>query len=198
MPAPAPTPIQPRSGLASGRLIRARCRLAARQVTGRSVLDGGCNVADLADSIPPNVDYVGMERDERIAAIARRLHPERRIECVDLEAPWPAAVTERRFDHVVLMAVLEHLKDPAAVLAQARGVLAPGGTVIASTPHPRARAIHRLGARWGLFSRDADEEHEVFWSRAQLEALGRAAGLRPLRYRRFQLGLNQLMVWTAA
>ena len=107
-------------------------------------------------------------------------------------------MTERRFDHVVLMAVLEHLKDPAATLAQARGVLAPGGTVIASTPHPRARTIHRLGARWGLFSRDADEEHEVFWSRAQLEALGRAAGLRPLRYRRFQLGLNQLMVWTAA
>jgi 2-polyprenyl-3-methyl-5-hydroxy-6-metoxy-1,4-benzoquinol methylase len=192
---PGPVPIQPRSGLASGRLIRARCRLAAGQVTGRSVLDGGCNVADLADNIPSNVDYVGMERDERIAAIARGLHPERRIECADLEAPWPASVTERRFDHVVLMAVLEHLKDPAAVLARARAVLAPGGTVIASTPHPRARALHRLGARWGLFSRDADEEHEIFWSRAQLEALGRAAGLRPLRYRRFQLGLNQLMVW---
>lgn len=196
-PTPAPT-LLPRSGLASGRLIRRRCRLAAAWLTGDSVLDAGCNVADLLAFLPPNVDYLGLERDPRIVAIAQGLHPERRFLALDLEGPWPPELTERRFDHVVLLAVLEHLGRPEQVLRQARTLLGPGGTVVASTPHPWARGLHRLGARWGLFSRDADEDHEVFLGRAELESLGRAAGLRLLAYRRFQLGLNQLVVWGAA
>lgn len=181
-------------GLLSGWLIDARTQTAAAWVTGESVLDLGCNIADLARAIPPNVDYVGVEVVPEIAALARALHPDRRFLSFDIEAPWPAAVTERAFDHVALLAVLEHLKRPGDVLRQAAAVLRPGGTVIATTPHPRARWVHATGARLRLFSRDADEEHEAFLGQVDLAVLARDAGLSLAVYRTFLLGLNQLAV----
>ena len=44
-----------------------------------------------------------------------------------LAAPFPGG----SFDHVLLCFVLEHLPDPAAVLAALRPVLRPGGTITA-------------------------------------------------------------------
>ncbi len=181
-------------GMLSGWLIDARTKAAAGWVTGGSVLDLGCNIADLARAIPPNVDYVGVEVVPEIAALARALHPDRRFLSFDIEAPWPPAVTERTFDHVALLAVLEHLKHPGDVLRQAAAVLNPGGTVIATTPHPRARWVHAAGARLRLFSRDADEEHEAFLGEPQLARLARDAGLSLVAYRTFLAGLNQLAV----
>lgn len=181
-------------GLLSGWLIDARTRAVAGSVTGVSVLDAGCNIADLAHAVPPNVDYVGLELVPEIVDLARRLHSDRRFEVCDLEAEWPEAIMERRFDHVVLLAVVEHLKDPVAVLERARGVLAPAGTVIVTTPHPGARRLHAFGARLGLFSRDADDEHEVFFDRVGLASLARGAGMKLVDYRRFQLGMNQLAI----
>jgi 2-polyprenyl-3-methyl-5-hydroxy-6-metoxy-1,4-benzoquinol methylase len=99
---------------------------------------------------------------------------------------------------VTLLAVVEHLRHPATVLRQAGAVLSPGGTVIVTTPHPRARRIHALGARAGLFSRDADEEHETFFDRADLAGLARSAGLTMVYYSTFLVGLNQLAVMQAS
>jgi SAM-dependent methyltransferase len=185
---------QAQYGLLSGWLIDARTRAVAGSVTGASVLDAGCNIADLARAIPPNVDYVGLEVVPEIVALARKLHPDRRFETCDLEGDWPENILERRFDHVALLAVVEHLSDPVAVLSRARSVLAPAGTVIVTTPHPSARRLHAFGARLGLFSRDADDEHEVFFNRSGLAGLARGAGLRMVDYRRFQFGLNQLAI----
>jgi SAM-dependent methyltransferase len=181
-------------GLLSGWLIDARTRAVASSVTGASVLDAGCNIADLARAVPPNVDYVGLEVVPEIVDLARRLHPDRRFEICDLEGDWPETILERRFDHVALLAVVEHLRDPVAVLDQARALLAPAGTVIVTTPHPSARKLHAFGARLGLFSRDADDEHEAFFNRAGLAGLARGAGLKLVDYRRFQLGMNQLAI----
>jgi len=183
-----------RFGALSGWLTDARAHAVARHIAGASVLDVGCNTAYLARVIPPNVDYVGLEVVPEIVDLARRLHPERRFEQCDVEGAWPASVTERRFDHVALLAVIEHLGRPERVLEQARAVLGPGGSIIVTTPHPRARRLHALGARLRLFSRDADAEHERFLGRADLAAMAHAAGLTMTKYRTFLLGLNQVAV----
>jgi len=86
---------QRRYGLLSGWLIDARTRAAAGCVTGDSVLDAGCNIADLAGAVPPNVDYLGLELVPEIVGLARRLHPDRQFEVCDLEGEWPASVTRR-------------------------------------------------------------------------------------------------------
>ena len=51
----------------------------------------------------------------------------------DLERGLPPL--DERFDAVICADVLEHLRDPGALLRQIRGVLKPGGRLIASLPN---------------------------------------------------------------
>ena len=53
-------------------------------------------------------------------------------------------VPDRRFDNIVLGHVLEHVADPAAVVARAAGWLAPHGRLLAAVPN--CRSLHRQAA----------------------------------------------------
>lgn len=97
-----------------------------------------------------------------------------------------------------MLALLEHLPSPAGALARAAALLSPTGRVVTTTPHPAGRAPLELGARLGLLSSHADEEHETLLGRDALADAGRAAGLALTAYRRFLFGLNQLAVFERA
>lgn len=43
--------------------------------------------------------------------------------------------TDRRYDLILLLNLIEHVEDPVAVLAKVRGLLAPGGQVLVKTPN---------------------------------------------------------------
>jgi 2-polyprenyl-3-methyl-5-hydroxy-6-metoxy-1,4-benzoquinol methylase len=74
--------------------------------------------------------------------------------CDSLKARFPAATVvnalfedfrpAERFQTIVLGHVLEHVDDPVAILARARGWLAPEGRIMAAVPN--ARSIHRQAA----------------------------------------------------
>jgi O-antigen biosynthesis protein len=59
------------------------------------------------------------------------------IEDLDLEIP-PGS-----FDAIDCADVLEHLREPARVLKQIRGWLAPDGCIVASIPNVRHRSVVR-------------------------------------------------------
>ncbi|MDP9179022.1 MAG: methyltransferase domain-containing protein [Gemmatimonadota bacterium] len=48
--------------------------------------------------------------------------------------PWP----DSEFDAITCMHVVEHLQDPAHMLAEAARVLKPGGRIYVETPHPKS------------------------------------------------------------
>lgn len=171
-------------GTLSPFLRRTRFRAALPYIRGR-VLDFGCGVGALANHVS-QVDYLGVERDKASLTEASRRHPEHQFAEV-----WPP---ELRFDTVVALAVLEHLHDPLAFLRQARAALRPGGTIVLTTPHPAWEWVHSLGARVGLFSHEAHEEHEELLNREEIERLARAADLALAVYARFLAGANQLAV----
>ena len=54
-----------------------------------------------------------------------------------------------RYDAVVMINVLEHILDPAAVLRRSYEVLRPGGCVMAGVPVVDSAYARLLGARWG-------------------------------------------------
>jgi SAM-dependent methyltransferase len=194
---PVNGPLAPFYGLLTRPVQRARLGALAPWLleagSGRlSLLDVGCGLTDLPARIP---SYVGCDRDPLVLQEMRRRHPRASIVEWDLAAEdAPASLAGARFDLVLMAAVLEHLPDPAQALGRAARLLAPAGRIVATTPHPLGRLPLEAGARLGLLSHAADEEHETLLSRRALAEAARSAGLEVLFYRRFLFGLNQTVV----
>ena len=175
------------AGMLSYWLVERRQEAVRPHLRGR-VLDFGCGVGTLAALCDPGA-YVGVDIDRRKIEIARREWPNHRFET--------ALPDGERFDTVAALAIIEHVADPAEYLRRFAGVLHPGGHVVLTTPHPSLEWIHTVGARVGLFSQAAHDEHEDLIDRARMNALLGGTGLRLTSYRRFLFGANQLFVCAA-
>ena len=169
--------------------LRERRLAAARQHLRGRVLDLGCGGGLLAQWVEP-ADYLGFDVDPTSLAAARQAFRHHRF-----TADFPDT---ERFDTVVALAVIEHLPEPWRHLAQWRSLLAEGGRLVLTTPHPSVDMVHTLGARLGIFSRHASEEHQDLLDRAGLVLAAGRGGLSVELYRRFLLGANQLAVLRAA
>jgi 2-polyprenyl-3-methyl-5-hydroxy-6-metoxy-1,4-benzoquinol methylase len=187
--------LAPFYGLLTRRLQRARMRAIGPYLAPKArVLDVGCGLTDLPARLE---DYVGCDRDPVVLGEMRRRYPSARFVAWDAaadEAPRELQETGP-FDVVLLAAVLEHVSEPGRLLGRVASLLAPGGRVVTTTPHPIGRLPLEAGARLGLLSHAADEEHEDLLDRAGLAAAGRNAGLTLVTYERFLAGLNQTAVF---
>lgn len=186
-------------GLLTRRVGEARLAAALTHLpTGGSggILDVGCGLTDLPGRFE---DYVGCDRNPDVLAQQRRRFPKRDFHEWDIgRGAAPAALVARApFEGILLLAVLEHVPEPAAVLARLSPLLSPSsGRLVATTPHPSGRWPLEAGAALGLLSSHAHDEHETLLGRESLEAAGRSSGLSLIHYRRFLLGMNQLAVYS--
>ena len=98
---------------------------------GRRVLDLGCRDGALTQAYAGGNEIVGVDADREALAEAQKLGIETRW--ADLDAPLP--FEDESFDVVVAGELLEHLRDPKRVVADARRVLRPGGSFVASVPN---------------------------------------------------------------
>ena len=98
---------------------------------------------------------LGVDASRAMLALARaRLADPRFDRCAVRQADmYRLPLAAGSFDTVVLQMVLHHAEDPAAVLAEARRVLAPGGTlvVVDLLPHDRTDLQDQLAHRWRGF-----------------------------------------------
>ena len=133
--------------------------------------------------------YVGVDIDAESLQTARLRHPHHNFLS---ELPPVGNV----FNTVVALASIEHSPDPLHFLKELSGRLCPGpeSRIICTTPHPSAGWIHKAGASIGLFSRQANEEHERLLGRSDFEDMARECGLGIAQYGRFLLGVNQLCI----
>jgi 2-polyprenyl-3-methyl-5-hydroxy-6-metoxy-1,4-benzoquinol methylase len=161
------------------------------------VLDVGCGVGALAEQISPQ-RYLGVDADSESIGEARRSHPDHRFEIVVRDATWVEKLPGGGFDTIVLLAVLEHLSDPEELLGALARRLEPHGSIEVTTPAPALEWAHAMGARIGLFSADASEEHERLIDRPGMERIAEAAGLRVVEFERFLKGANQRFRLSAA
>jgi O-antigen biosynthesis protein len=158
----------------------------------KRVLDVGCASGYFARALAERGCRVsGVEFDVEAAEQARPALEQLVVgdlEQLDLVAELGAG----GFDVVVFGDVLEHLRDPLPVLRQARELLAPGGYVVISIPNVAHGAVRLLLLQGRFDYRPTgllDSTHLRFFTRANLEALLRDAGLAATDFLRTTAGV---------
>ena len=113
---------------------------------GRRVLDLGCRYGALTRWYLEGNDVVGMDVDREALTEAAALGIETHWGDVEEAFPFPDA----SFDVVVAGELLEHVREPGGVVAEASRVLRPGGRLVASVPNAfrfKNRVRFALGRR---------------------------------------------------
>lgn len=99
------------------------------------------------------------------------------------------------FDHVVMLAVLEHLPQPEVTLREAFRILVPGGSFILTWPHEVVDPVLKVLRYARVFSEEMEsEKHQPRLPLDRLLTLLRAIGFGRFVHRSFEFGLNNLLV----
>lgn len=153
-------------------------------LAGKRVLDVGCGGGILADAMArKGAEVVGVDLAEKSLKVAQ-LHAleaqtprvtYRAISAEDLAAEEPGC-----YDVVTCMEMLEHVPDPASIVAACAALVKPGGWVLFSTLNRNARAfmLAIVGAEYvmGMLPRGT-HEYAKFITPSELAGFGRRVGL---------------------
>lgn len=137
------------------------------------LLDVGCGTGAALDTyrrLGWQVAGIDQSADAVTHARARGL----RVHHGDVfDAPFAA-----EFDVVLLSHVIEHVRDPIAVLARAATFLAAGGKIVVLTPNARSLGLRLYGSCW--FALEAPR-HVMLFDPRTIALLARKAGLTAAR-----------------
>ncbi|MBV8198363.1 MAG: methyltransferase domain-containing protein, partial [Candidatus Eremiobacteraeota bacterium] len=106
---------------------------ALQQYGAQSILEAGCGLGYFTYALKSaGYDAVGIDISAQAVDQARRAYGDfYRAESVESYA----ATSSRKFDAIVMVEVIEHLEDPIALLHDAVQLLAPGGSIVLTTPN---------------------------------------------------------------
>lgn len=140
------------------------------------VLDLGCSDGQFASRIRELGHEITGVDVEKLDGVGERVD---RFFEADLEAGIPDEVGGD-YDIVLVADVLEHVRQPQALLEHAREKVRPGGTIVASVPN-FGHWYPRIRTALGMFDYDRrgilDAGHLRFFTRASFDRLLRRAGL---------------------
>ncbi len=146
--------------------------------SGKRVLDVGCSSGELAGMLKANdCTVVGVEYDQEAAEKAKERCEQ--VIVADLEAIKIFPFKEKEFDHILLMDILEHLRDPATLLKRLQPFLKREGTIIISIPNVANLSVRSalLFGRWNYTEYGIlDRTHLRFYTRRTANALVTGAG----------------------
>lgn len=154
------------------------------KLTGLEVLDVGCGGGLLAEGMATRgATVLGIDMGEMPLRVAE-LHTLESGVAVDYRRSTAEALAAERpasFDAVTCMELLEHVPDPASVVAACARLVRPGGKVFFSSlnRNPKAYLLAILGAEYllGMLPKGT-HDYSRFIRPAELDRWVRAAGLR--------------------
>ncbi|HET7489588.1 MAG TPA: methyltransferase domain-containing protein [Acidimicrobiales bacterium] len=172
-----------------------RVRRSAPSLDGARLGDFGCGYH--ATWVRPVLDRLASAVLVDVAlADDLKAHPK----VTGLEGALPAVlgrVPDASLDVVTCLNVLEHLWDPAAVLAECRRVVVPGGVCLFNVPSWLGKRALELSAfRLGLSPAEEMDDHKAYYDPSDLWPLLVRAGFVPhnIRCFRHKLGMNTFAV----
>jgi 2-polyprenyl-3-methyl-5-hydroxy-6-metoxy-1,4-benzoquinol methylase len=173
-------------------------------VGGGRVLDLGCDIGVLARDISFRATSIlGVDMRPEAIEIARQFFEAPNIEyrACDFSQLDPGEVA---FDGVIFLETIEHVDDPARVLASIHKRLRPGGTLVLSTPNALSyhETLRQLARLWPSFRSDrgirqlaaqiaaevpgsgTQDDHLYSWTWETLYRLTHRTGFRYVDHRR--------------
>lgn len=111
------------------------------------------------------------------------------------DATKPLPFGSDSVDLITCLAVLEHVENPTPIFLECRRVLKQGGRLIVTTPSQVGIWTHENLRRLRLVQDVEEDEHKDFgMSAAKLAGWALEAGLIVKEAKRFELGMNILLV----
>jgi ubiquinone/menaquinone biosynthesis C-methylase UbiE len=157
---------------------------------GSRVCDLGCGLEMAFLDFAEDKIALGVGIDDQVESGThgrwQRIH-------ADLRGRLP--FNDGQFDHVVMLAVFEHLVQPEFVLREAFRILATGGSLIMTWPAAMVDPILNVLHTLHLVSDEMEsDEHQKRIPVSEVQRLLESAGFREFHHEKFELGLNNLMV----
>lgn len=98
-------------------------------------------------------------------------------------------------DFVTMAAVLEHVDQPKAILAEAYRILKPGGKLLLTTPsHLNKPLLEFLSFGLGLVSTREIGEHKRYFWKKELVASIKKTGFKKIKHQYFEFWLNNFVI----
>lgn len=172
-------------------VARCRYRAAAPHIRDRStVCDLGCGAG------APFLNYIesrlisGTGLDEHVGQ-----SPRENISVVRADITARLPLEAAQFDHVTMLAVLEHLTEPARLLAEAYRILRPSGSLIMTWPSPAVDPLLEVLTRIKLVHDELGfDQHQPRIPTEKLKEMLRDIGFARFEAGRFEMGLNNWLV----
>ena len=152
-------------------------------LNGKQVIDIGCGGGILAESMArrgAHVTGIDMGATPLEVAELHALESQVNVTYRQISAEAIAAEAPAQFDVVTCMEMLEHVPDPASVIAACAKLVKPGGDVFFSTinRNPKAFALAILGAEYVMqMLPKGTHEYAKFIKPSELERWARSVGL---------------------
>jgi predicted SAM-dependent methyltransferase len=89
-----------------------------------------------------------------------------------------------------MLAVLEHLDHPQAIINECYRILKPGGILLITVPSPLNKYPLEMLSKIGIVQQKMIDQHKNYFTHQGLQDLFDKAGFSSVSVEAFQLGLN--------
>lgn len=154
-------------------------------LAGKAVLDIGCGGGILSESMAGmGATVTGIDLSEKALGVARLhlLESGKKVDYRLVSAEELATEAAGTFDVVTCMEMLEHVPNPASIVAACSALVKPGGHVFFSTinRNPKAYLFAVLGAEYILqMLPKGTHDYAKFLKPSELSRWARSVGLEP-------------------
>ena len=156
------------------------------------VLDVGCGPGTIIGFLPPDTEYVGVDSGRNAVEELLSIYP--RVSAHVLDIQVEVLSCREPFDTILAIALIEHLKRPLDFLDLYLPLLAPGGKIVLTTPTRLGDRVHRMLKVVGITNPGVSDVHHHIYGLYELVDLLEGRGLKVVHHRRFQMGMNQIVV----
>jgi SAM-dependent methyltransferase len=142
-----------------------------KHVPGGRLLEIGCAYGFFLKEAAAYFDVMGVELSDAASGFCRA----RGLNVLTGPADEGALSQFGKVDVVVMLDVIEHLPDPAKVLAVCAGALNPGGLMVVTTGDFSSLYARIAGRRWRLMT---PPQHLWYFTPQSMRGIGAASGLQ--------------------